>query len=38
MPIHVGLGSWADADYAGLTYPRGFASDMRLSGYAMWFD
>src|SRR5476649_2592855 len=38
MAIHVALGSWADLDYAGLTYPRGFASDMRLSGYAMWFD
>jgi uncharacterized protein YecE (DUF72 family) len=38
MAIHVALGSWADPDYAGLTYPRGFAADMRLSAYAMWFD
>ena len=38
MSIHVALGSWADPEYAGLTYPRGFAADMRLSAYAMWFD
>lgn len=38
MAIHVALGSWADAEYAGLTYPRGFASDLRLSAYAQWFD
>ena len=38
MAIHVALGSWADPEYAGLTYPRGFASDLRLSAYAQWFD
>jgi uncharacterized protein YecE (DUF72 family) len=38
MAIHVALGSWADPEYAGLTYPRGFAAEMRLSAYAMWFD
>jgi len=38
MAIHLGLGSWADAEYAGLLYPRGFPPDMRLSTYAMWFD
>jgi uncharacterized protein YecE (DUF72 family) len=38
MAIHIGCGSWADAEYAGLLYPRGFPSSLRLSAYAMWFD
>jgi uncharacterized protein YecE (DUF72 family) len=38
MAVLIGCGSWADPEYAGLLYPRGFPSDMRLSGYAMWFD
>ena len=38
MAIQVGCGSWADPEYAGLLYPQGFPPDMRLSGYAMWFD
>jgi len=37
MPIRVGCGSWADADYAGLTYPKAFPPELRLAGYAMWF-
>ena len=38
MAIRVGCGSWADPEYAGLLYPPGFPPDMRLSGYATWFD
>jgi uncharacterized protein YecE (DUF72 family) len=38
MAIQIGCGSWADPEYAGLLYPHGFPSAMRLSGYAMWFD
>jgi len=38
MAIQIGCGSWADPEYAGLLYPRGFPSDLRLSAYAMWFD
>src|ERR1700683_5024644 len=38
MAIQIGCGSWADPEYAGLVYPRGFPPDMRLAGYAMWFD
>jgi uncharacterized protein YecE (DUF72 family) len=38
MAIRIGCGSWADPDYAELLYPRGASPDMRLSGYAMWFD
>jgi uncharacterized protein YecE (DUF72 family) len=38
MAIRIGCGSWADPDYAGLLYPRGASPEMRLSGYAMWFD
>jgi uncharacterized protein YecE (DUF72 family) len=38
MSIQIGLGSWADPEYAGLLYPRGFPPEMRLSAYAMWFD
>jgi uncharacterized protein YecE (DUF72 family) len=38
MAIHVGCGSWADPEYAGLLYPAGFPPELRLSGYAMWFD
>ena len=34
----IGCGSWADPEYAGLLYPRGFPPGMRLGGYAMWFD
>ena len=38
MAIRIGCGSWADAEYAGLLYPPGFPPDLRLCGYAMWFD
>jgi len=34
----VGCGSWADAEYTGLLYPKSFPPDLRLCGYAMWFD
>jgi uncharacterized protein YecE (DUF72 family) len=38
MAIGIACGSWADPEYAGLLYPRGFASELRLAGYATWFD
>ncbi len=38
MAISVGCGSWADPEYAGLLYPKGFPPELRLCGYAMWFD
>jgi uncharacterized protein YecE (DUF72 family) len=38
MAIQIGCGSWADPEYAGLLYPAGFPPELRLSGYAMWFD
>jgi len=38
MAIRIGCGSWADAEYAGLLYPPAFPPDLRLCGYAMWFD
>lgn len=38
MGIRIGCGSWADADYVGLIYPRGLSSDLRLGAYAMWFN
>ena len=38
MPIQCACGSYADPDYAGLLYPKGFAPELRLSAYAMWVD
>jgi uncharacterized protein YecE (DUF72 family) len=38
MAIRIACGSWADPDYAGLLYPPGVSPELRLSGYAMWFD
>ena len=38
MAIRVGCGSWADAEYMGLLYPKAFPPDLRLCAYAMWFD
>jgi uncharacterized protein YecE (DUF72 family) len=38
MAIRIGCGSWADAEYMGLLYPPAFPPDLRLCGYAMWFD
>ena len=38
MAISIGCGSWADAEYAGLLYPKAFPPDLRLCGYAMWLD
>ena len=38
MAIHLGCGSWADAHYVGLLYPKGAAANTRLHLYAQWFD
>jgi uncharacterized protein YecE (DUF72 family) len=38
MAISIGCGSWADAEYMGLLYPKAFPPDLRLAAYAMWFD
>ncbi len=37
MAIQIGIGSWADPEYAELLHPRGLSADRRLSAYAMWF-
>lgn len=36
--ISVGIGSWADADYTGLLYPKGLPATERLRTYATHFD
>jgi uncharacterized protein YecE (DUF72 family) len=38
MATRIGCGSWADPEYMGLLYPKAFPPDLRLCGYAMWFD
>jgi uncharacterized protein YecE (DUF72 family) len=38
MAIHIGCGSWADAAYTGVLYPKGLPSNQRLHTYAQWFD
>ncbi len=38
MAISIGCGSWADAAYVELLYPKAFPPDLRLCAYAMWFD
>lgn len=38
MAIHVGCGSWADAEYTGILYPTGLPASQRLREYARWFD
>ena len=38
MAIHIGCGSWADAKYVGVLYPRGLPANARLRTYAQWFD
>jgi uncharacterized protein YecE (DUF72 family) len=38
MAIHIGCGSWADAKYVGILYPKGSPPKARLSLYAQWFD
>jgi uncharacterized protein YecE (DUF72 family) len=38
MAIRIECGSWADAEYMGLLYPKAFPPDLRLCAYAMWFD
>jgi uncharacterized protein YecE (DUF72 family) len=34
----VGIGSWADAEYTGLLYPKGLPATERLKTYATHFD
>ena len=38
MAIRIGCGSWADDPYVGLLYPAGAPKDVRLGGYAYWFE
>lgn len=38
MAIRIGLGSWADAEYAGILYPKGLPPTERLRVYATHFD
>jgi uncharacterized protein YecE (DUF72 family) len=38
MAIYIGCGSWADAEYTEVLYPRGLPANRRLNGYAKWFD
>jgi len=38
MAIHIGCGSWADAKYVGILYPKGSPATARLHLYAQWFD
>jgi uncharacterized protein YecE (DUF72 family) len=35
--ISIGIGSWTDAEYKGLLYPKGLPDDERLTTYATWF-
>lgn len=36
--VRIGIGSWADAEYTGLLYPKGLPAKERLTTYATWFD
>lgn len=38
MAIRVGCGSWADASYVGVLYPKKSPADQRLHLYSQWFD
>jgi uncharacterized protein YecE (DUF72 family) len=38
MAIHIGCGSWADACYVGVLYPKKSPANQRLNLYAQWFD
>jgi len=38
MAIHIGCGSWADASYVGVLYPKKSPANRRLALYAQWFD
>jgi uncharacterized protein YecE (DUF72 family) len=38
MAITIGCGSWTDADYVNVLYPRGLPARSRLAVYARWFD
>jgi uncharacterized protein YecE (DUF72 family) len=37
MAISIGIGSWTDAEYKGLLYPKGLPDKERLTTYATWF-
>jgi uncharacterized protein YecE (DUF72 family) len=36
--IEVGCGSWSDAEYTGVLYPKGLPAEQRLACYATWFQ
>jgi uncharacterized protein YecE (DUF72 family) len=38
MRLHIGCGSWADSEYAGILYPKGLPAKQRLSGYSRCFN
>ncbi len=38
MAIHIGCGSWADAAYVGVLYPKKSPAGQRLHVYSQWFD
>src|SRR3954471_4697726 len=38
MTLHIGTGSWADAEYKALLVAPGVAAKDRLKAYARWFD
>lgn len=38
MAIRIGCGSWADAEYVGILYPKGLPPAERLAEYARHFD
>ena len=38
MAIHIGCGSWADASYVGVLYPKKSPAKERLRLYTRWFD
>jgi uncharacterized protein YecE (DUF72 family) len=38
MAIRIACGSWADAEYTGVLYPRGLPAKERLAEYAAHFD
>ena len=38
MAIHIGCGSWADASYVGVLYPKKSPANQRLHLYSQWFD
>ena len=38
MAVRIGCGSWADAEYVGVLYPKELPAKERLRTYATWFD